>query len=77
MTGVKIMGRRGPQKKLAAIKIHEGNPGRYPVEETGIEGLGEPFVAEHLIDDARGCIEVDQGFDAVQDLFRVGQFSSG
>lgn len=52
------MGRHGPQKKLAAIKRLEGNPGQYPIEETGIEGLGEPFIAEHLMDDARGCIEV-------------------
>ena len=52
------MGKRGPQPKLAAIKRLEGNPGQYPIEESGIEGLGEPFVAEHLMDDARGCIDV-------------------
>src|SRR6476620_1679972 len=54
------MGKRGPQKKLAAIKVLEGNPGRYPIEESGIEALGAPFVAEHLMDDARGCIDVIQ-----------------
>ena len=43
--------------KPAAIKRLEGNPGQYPIEERGIEGLGAPFVAEHLPDDARGCIE--------------------
>jgi phage terminase small subunit len=27
------------------------------IEESGIEALGEPFIPEHLSDDARGCIE--------------------
>ena len=45
-------------KKPAVIRRLEGNPGRRPIEESGIEGLGEPFVAEHLMDDARGCIDV-------------------
>jgi terminase small subunit-like protein len=61
MTGVKAMGRRGPQPKLAAIKRLEGNPGKHIIEESGIDGLGEPFVAEHLPDDGRGCIEVIRG----------------
>jgi hypothetical protein len=52
------MGRRGPRPKLAAIKILEGNPGKHAIQEPGIEAFGEPFVAEHLMDDARGCIEV-------------------
>jgi hypothetical protein len=30
------MGRRGPQKKLAAIKALEGNPGKQVIEETGM-----------------------------------------
>ena len=57
------MGRRGPQPKLAVIKRLEGNPGKFPrhvIEEDGIAGLGEPFIPEHLPDDARGCIEVIQ-----------------
>jgi phage terminase small subunit len=49
------MGRR---KKLAQIDRLDGNPGRRLIEESGIEGLGEPFIPEHLSDDARGCIEV-------------------
>lgn len=49
------MGRR---RKIAAIEALEGNPTKRLIEESGIEALGEPFVAEHLMDDARGCIEV-------------------
>src|SRR6476646_5804908 len=45
-------------KKLAAIRRLEGNPGKRLIEEAGIEASGQPFVAEHLMDDARGCIEV-------------------
>ena len=52
------MGRRGPRPKLAAIKTLEGNPDKQAIQEPGIEAFGEPFVAEHLMDDARGCIEV-------------------
>ena len=44
-------------KKPAAIKRLEGNPGQYPIEEIGIEGLGEPFIPEHFADDARGVID--------------------
>lgn len=47
----------GRPRKLAAIKELEGNRSRVLIEESGIEALGEPFVAEHLMDDARGCIE--------------------
>ena len=45
-------------KKLSALKVLEGNPGQRIIEELGIDGLGEPFVPEHLMDDARGCIEM-------------------
>jgi phage terminase small subunit len=49
------MGRRA---KLPIIKALEGNPGKRAIEEFGIEAQGEPFVPEHLSDDAQGCIEV-------------------
>lgn len=52
------MGARGPRKKLPQLAKLDGNPGKRPIEEFGIEAQGEPFVAEHLSDDAQGCIEV-------------------
>ena len=53
------MGKRGPRKKPALIEAMEGFPGKAAIiEAAGIEGLGEPFIAEHLMDDARGCIEM-------------------
>lgn len=52
------MGARGPRKKLPQLSKLDGNPGRRPIEDFGIEAQGEPFVPEHLSDDAQGCIEV-------------------
>ena len=70
------MGRR---KKIGAIEALEGNPGKRVIEESGIEALGEPFVAEHLMDDARGCIEVIKasmpaGVYSALDSFHVAAF---
>jgi phage terminase small subunit len=48
----------GRRKKISVIEALEGNPTKRIIEESGIEALGEPFVPEHLMDDARGCIEV-------------------
>jgi phage terminase small subunit len=48
----------GNHKKPSAIKLLEGNAGKRAIEASGIEALGGPFIAEHLCDDARGCIEV-------------------
>lgn len=47
-------------KKPAVIRALEGNPGKRPIDLSGVEALGEPFIPEHLPDDARGCIEVIQ-----------------
>jgi phage terminase small subunit len=52
------------RRKLAVMERLEGFPGktsqaaRTIFEEAGIPGLGEPFIPEHLMDDARGCIEL-------------------
>ena len=47
-------------KKPAVVRILEGNPGKRPIDLSGVEASGEPFIPEHLPDDARGCIEVIQ-----------------
>lgn len=36
----------------------EGNPGRRPIVDLGVEADGEVFVADHLPDEAAGCIEM-------------------
>ena len=48
----------GRPRKLPAIEILEGMPGKLFIEDSGIDALGEPCVPEHLMDDARGCLEV-------------------
>ena len=58
--------------KPTAIKILEGNPGKQVLEMAGIAGLGEPFVPEHLMDDARGCIEVIKQSMPEKSLFGAG-----
>jgi P27 family predicted phage terminase small subunit len=52
------MGLRGPRKKLPELERLDGNPTQRPIEPVGIEAYGEPFIPEHLSDDARGCIDV-------------------
>lgn len=53
------MGARGPRKKLPQLSMLEGNPGKRDLAEgLGIEAQGEPFIPDHLADDAQGCIEV-------------------
>lgn len=53
------MAKPGPKRKLAAIDHLDGHPGKARpfIEPYGIESQGEPYIAEHLIDDARGVIE--------------------
>lgn len=75
------MGKRGPKPKLAAVSKLEGNPGKRVIEESGIEALGEPFVPEHLADDARGCIEVikqsmPSGIYSALDSFILSAFAT-
>jgi phage terminase small subunit len=68
-------------KKPAAIKRLEGNRGRRTIEEFGVESLGQPFIPEHLMDDARGCIEVIQksmppGVYSALDSFHLAAFGT-
>ena len=45
-------------KKPAMLRLLEGNRGKRPIDLPEVEASGEPFIPEHLPDDARGCIEV-------------------
>jgi len=46
------------KKKIPAIQILEGNPSKRLLNAAGVEGLGEPITPEHLLPDARACVEV-------------------
>jgi hypothetical protein len=55
----RIMGARGPRKKLKALVDLEGDRNKHgEIYPDGIESYGEPYIGEHLPDDARGCIEI-------------------
>jgi phage terminase small subunit len=49
---------KGRRKTLPIIRRLEGNRSRREIEDFGIEISGVPFVPEHLVEDARGCMEV-------------------
>jgi phage terminase small subunit len=49
---------RGHPKKLPYLKALEGNPSKRAIDALGVDAQGEPFIPEHLSDDARGCIDV-------------------
>lgn len=49
------MGRR---KKLPELERLDGNPTKRAIIDSLVQAYGEPFVPEHLMDDARGCLEV-------------------
>ena len=50
------MGKRGPRKKLAVLERLEGNPSKRLIQEAGIEGIGDPFICDHLMPDAASCV---------------------
>ena len=61
-------------KKSPIIEALEGFPGKEAFRGLGIDTQGEPFVPEHLMDDARGCIEVIKR-SMPEGLLAAGQLS--
>jgi len=51
------MGKPGPRKKLSALQHLDGNPSKRLIKESGIEAYGEAFISDHLLMDAKGCVE--------------------
>lgn len=75
------MGKRGPRPKLSELEKLDGNPSKRVIDESGIEALGEPFIPEHLSDDARGCIEsikmsMPTGVYSALDSFLLSSFAT-
>jgi phage terminase small subunit len=46
------------RRKLPQIRRLEGNPGHRAIIDSGIEAKGEPFVPDHLSDDAKAMVEM-------------------
>jgi phage terminase small subunit len=64
---------------LQALEILEGYPGKNAIEASGIEACGDPFIPEHLTEDARGCIEIIRqsmpvGVYSALDSFLLAQY---
>lgn len=49
---------RGRPRKLTALQLLDGNPSKRLINASGVEGLGEPMIADHLSEDARRCVEI-------------------
>src|SRR5262245_2996308 len=49
---------KGRKKKLSALRILDGNPSKRPIQESGLDGIGEPFIPDHLMSDAASCVNV-------------------
>src|SRR5215207_295671 len=52
------MGARGRKPKLPQLERLEGNPSKRPILGEFLEANGLPFIPEHLLEDAQGCMEV-------------------
>lgn len=71
------MGRR---KKLSVLEALDGNPTKKLIQASKIEAVGGPFVAAHLMDDAKACVEVikqsmPEGVYAKLDSFLIAAFA--
>jgi hypothetical protein len=79
---IETMGRRGPQPRLAALKILDGNPGCRQIEAYGVEVLGTVFIPEHLPEEAAACVEtirrsMPAGIYSALDSFLLSAFAIG
>ncbi|TDQ63581.1 phage terminase small subunit [Maritalea mobilis] len=52
------MGLRGPKPELPEVQRLKGDPGKRKARPSGPKPKGEPFVPDHIQDDAKACIEL-------------------
>lgn len=52
------MGLRGPRKELAEVQNLKGNPSKRKPAPSGVKAAGEPFIPDHIQDDAKACVEL-------------------